>query len=157
MRATAASVAYDFTAPRLLPHNGSRTSARVMQLRDGLTGRASRVRAAGAHNLPKIWPGFALAQTAFKICRGGSVSLTDKFSTLRVICMVAALSVARVSGARLALISSAWASCLASRGTCCAPADRSIGFERASLASSTCFPQTLLMTKTMMMRLEFVF
>lgn len=39
-------------------------------------------------NLPRICPGFTCAQMEFNTCRGGSVSLTHKFSTLSVICIL---------------------------------------------------------------------
>lgn len=43
-------------------------------------------------NLPSIWPGLTCAQIEFSTCRGGSVSLTLKFSTFRVICMLLVFS-----------------------------------------------------------------
>lgn len=38
--------------------------------------------------LPKIWPGFTWAQMLLSIWRGGSTSLTLRFSTLSVICIL---------------------------------------------------------------------
>lgn len=47
----------------------------------------ARVRSIKTRHLPKIWPGFTWAQIEFSTCRGGSVSLTLKFSTFSVICI----------------------------------------------------------------------